>query len=207
MKCNDLTGQRFGMLLVQTRAENSVLGKARWNCVCDCGKESIAVGVNLRNGHTISCGCFRSIATKMNETRHGHTVGRTTTPTYRSWVNMIQRCTNPKVKAHMYYGERGISYCERWSQFDNFLADMGECPAGMSIDRINNDGNYEPSNCRWATKEEQASNKRNNRFVEHDGKRMTIAQWSRHLGIHAGTLLGRVYRTGGLTTVRGKACV
>jgi hypothetical protein len=105
---------------------------------------------------------------------------------------MISRCTNPKFPGYKNYGGRGITVCERWRQYEHFLADMGERPHGMTIERKDNDGNYEPDNCRWATRLEQANNKRTNVFIEFDGKRMTRSQWERELGLGSTTLRNRL---------------
>lgn len=113
---------------------------------------------------------------------------------YASWVNMRQRCTNPKLKSFKNYGMRGITYCRRWELFENFLADMGEAGPGMTLERIDNNGDYGPENCRWATRAEQNLNKRNLVRYEWDGKSQTLAEWSRETGIGRVTLLKRLQR-------------
>lgn len=125
---------------------------------------------------------------------HGHTRGRTTTSTFRSWLAMRSRCENPKNERYHRYGGRGITVCQRWSSFENFLLDMGECSEGMTIDRINKDGNYEPSNCKWATPTEQANNKSNNHLIEFNGKIQTIADWARDIGVSYSKLQSRLSR-------------
>lgn len=145
----DITGQRFGRLIVLSLYRRGSSGvHSRWLCLCDCGQTRVASGSSLKRGRTTSCGCGRI------------THGSWGSPTYRSWHMMLQRCTNPRNTHYAYYGGRGITVCERWLKFENFLADMGERPLGTSIDRIDVDGNYEPGNCRWATPKQQMNNRR-----------------------------------------------
>lgn len=164
MKSADLTGQRFGSLVVAGRLPNSSRNFAMWHCRCDCGDFSNVRGASLKAGHTVSCGCAQRVAAakqgKHNAT-HGHRRrGSKPTPTYNSWAAMLQRCENSKHQHFANYGGRGITVCERWHKFDNFLYDMGERPAGMSIDRKESNGNYEKSNCKWSTRKEQNTNRR-----------------------------------------------
>jgi hypothetical protein len=126
---------------------------------------------------------------------HGHT--NPPSPTYTTWINMIQRCSNPKHPAYPRYGGRGITVCDRWASFENFLADMGVKPSDYpTLGREDNNGNYEPTNCRWENREQQANNKSNNKYFDHDGKSLTIPQWSRQLGVSVRALYYRLDRHG-----------
>ena len=154
----DLTGQRFERWTVVAFSRVDQHGNTCWLCRCDCGEQKLVRGSDLRRGSTNSCGCLQ----REISARHGHVHGGSLSREYHSWHMMIQRCTNPKAPNVKYYGGRGIMLCSRWLQFENFLADMGRKPSTLySLDRFpNNDGNYKPGNCRWATRKEQRENQR-----------------------------------------------
>jgi hypothetical protein len=124
--------------------------------------------------------------------KHGYAKRGAKTPTYKTWESMIRRCTMPSQDSYPIYGGRGISVCERWRDFENFLADMGEKPDGMTIERNDGDGDYEPGNCRWASQQEQQRNRRGNRFLTHNGITATVAEWSDRTGIKSATIRTRI---------------
>jgi hypothetical protein len=162
----DITGSKFERLTVVGEVVRNS-DKRYWLCLCECGETKIVSGSNLRTGHTTSCGCFRrefqsEVITERN-TLHGHTRGRGKRPshTYKSWQAMLQRCYKQNHISYSDYGGRGITVCQQWREdFRTFLRDMGERPLGKTLDRIEVNGNYEPSNCRWATFLEQVHNRR-----------------------------------------------
>ncbi|MCK5604208.1 hypothetical protein KAR91_20135 [Candidatus Pacearchaeota archaeon] len=152
----DLTDQQFGKWEVLEYAGKSKDGRVLWLCRCECGEESKVIGTSLRNSHSTQC---RKCHSRIASVVHGHTKNGISR-TYRSWACMRARCNNPKAINFKYYGGRGITICDRWrNSFKDFLADMGERPAGMTIDRRDPDGNYEPSNCRWSTQSIQSKNR------------------------------------------------
>lgn len=190
-KAVDLTGLRFGRLVVLHRAENGKCGKVRWQCRCDCGKETTVFAAGLTSGNTSSCGCYRSEVVTKEHTTHG----MTNTRLYKTWVNMRNRCTNKKDKFFKEYGGRGIKVCDEWaSSFEAFCkwAMANGYDDNLTIDRIDANGNYEPSNCRWATTIEQANNKRNNHYITHNGETHTIKEWARIKGVHPATIYKRI---------------
>lgn len=157
----DLTDKVFGHLLVLNEVPNRASdGSVQWRCLCSCGKTTVASANNIKRGITQSCGCLQVQQQKFGSITHGHSCGGALTPTYAAWNNMIARCTNPKDQSYEHYGARGISVCQYWMKFENFLQDMGEKPEGLVLDRKNNNGNYEPGNCRWVTYSVSNQNRR-----------------------------------------------
>lgn len=154
----NISGKEFGLLLAISPFDK-INSRIRWKCLCKCGKHSIVSVSNLLNGHTKSCGCLK----KINDQNKTH--GMTRTKTHTAWANMLQRCENPNATQYADYGGRGIKVCKRWKNFKNFYRDMGEAPKYLTLDRINNDRDYKPSNCRWATYFQQANNRRNNKCL------------------------------------------
>ena len=156
----NLENERFGRLLVVSVAPRGKFNEIRWNCKCECGRESVVSASSLRNGTTKSCGCLKSELLKSNKTIKNFRHGGTNTSEYSSWTSMRDRCKNPKNVGWKSHGGRGIKVCSRWNDFKNFLQDMGKKPDGFWIDRINNNGHYVPSNCQWVSPSENLKNTR-----------------------------------------------
>lgn len=185
----DLEGRRFGLWTVLRYHGSSGQG-AMWLCRCDCGNEKATYASALSTGNSLSCGCVRPGAV-----RHGHNGKAGQSATYKTWRNMIRRCTDPEHGSYRNYGGKGISVCAEWrSDFSAFLRDMGERPEGKTLDRIDSSKGYNKANCRWQTMLEQGNNRANNHYLTHNGERHTIAQWARILGINVGTIRARVCR-------------
>ncbi len=165
-------GSRYGQLVVVAGSGRYKNRDRLWFCRCDCGQDAIMLQWNLTSGRSQSCGCGRS--------GRPPTHGRSRSPEYHAWNGMITRCTNERSAAWANYGGRGISVCARWlASFENFLADMGERPTSRhSVDRIDVNGHYEPSNCRWATMVQQANNRRGNRKLTALGETKTVSEWA-----------------------------
>jgi hypothetical protein len=182
-------GDRFGLLVVIREVGTKKYPGAKdgrgsyraFLCQCDCGKKVETSLGHLRSGHTRSCGCAKS-ANKITELRE-----------YKVWQSMKQRCSNPKNRKYENYGGRGIQICDRWTKsFRAFYEDMGGCPEGMSIDRIDNNGNYEPSNCRWATPSQQMNNTRAVKFIAYKGESLSISEWARRLNVDRSNISRRL---------------
>lgn len=179
-------GNTYHRLTVIRLAGRCRLGNKHWIVKCDCNRigEFIVAECAIRYESTKSCGCWREEVGRKNirrawATKHGHTVGKKNTSTYMIWSNMLKRCRNPNSKYYHNYGGRGITVCDRWLKFENFLADMGERPANLSLEREDNEKGYTPDNCKWATQAEQNGNRRRNVYVVIDGERLCFAQAAR----------------------------
>lgn len=197
----NLVGKRFTRLLVLSYAGKNPRREAHWKCLCDCGSQLIVYGNSLKRQVTKSCGCLsRERAYTLSQKfllRHGYTVGGQKLGTYAVWATMVQRCSNPNHHKYPSYGGRGISVCDRWRSFENFIADVGDRPTDLhQIERKDNNGNYEPGNCRWATRKEQARNRRDNHFLEFEGRKATIAEWSEITKIAYGNIKNRINNLG-----------
>jgi hypothetical protein len=190
----DLIGKKFGRLTVLERKENNIHNQTRWLCQCDCGNRLVVSGYCLTTNNTKSCGCLQKDIASNTNTKHGHCKGGSLSKTYVIWAGIKDRCYCSGCKSYEHYGGRGIKMCDRWFDFNNFIEDMGEAPVGMSIDRINVNGNYEPNNCKWATSEEQHNNIRSNVFIKYNGEIKTLTQWAKMSGVSVGTFKGRYYR-------------
>lgn len=185
--------RRFGRLVAVERAPDRA-NRPYWECRCDCGRVVTVQASALQNRNTKSCGCLRRESTTKRNTIHGLTKDKGRTPEYSSWANAKGRCFEPNGPGYARYGGRGITMCKEWSDgFAAFLRDMGPKPSSAhSLDRINNDGDYEPGNCRWATRIEQNNNTRRNSFIVVRGARMTVAEAARQFGIHQSCLRERL---------------
>lgn len=187
----DLTNQRFGRLLVVRFFGTGPNGNAMWECLCDCGNVTTRLGVCLTRGKESSCGCLQRERVAARNYKHGHTTGATTSRTWSAWKHMRERCNDP---SNINYGGRGITVCSRWDDFENFLADMGECPPGLTIDRIASNGNYEAGNCRWADWPTQANNKRTNLVLLFNGKEQSLTMWCKELNRNYYTMQQRLWK-------------
>lgn len=196
----DITGKVYGRLTVIERVENDKHGQARWKCLCECGNYTVAVTTELNRGNVRSCGCLsREISKKVNF-KHGFK----NTRLYKVWDSMKKRCYNSNSPSYKYYGGRGITICDEWkNDFKSFHdwafangydenAEYMKC----TIDRIDVNGNYEPSNCRWVTCKEQARNRTNNRLIEYNGEKLTLIEWAERLKIKYTILHQRIRKYG-----------
>lgn len=202
MRKLELAGRKFGKLLVIEEVGKDRHGKITWLCRCECGKETNVSSSNLTSENSKSCGCVAVQKNILRNTTHGFTKRGNHTPEYHVWSSMIDRCCNPNNKRFPIYGGRGIEVCDRWlDSFENFIEDMGRRPVASikgkreySIERINNNSNYEKSNCRWATAMEQGRNKTDNHWIEYNGMKMILQDWARLFGAYQSNIL-RMLRT------------
>lgn len=193
-KHHDLTGKTFGRLTVRAFDHRSAHGALYWRCRCVCGNEKSVRSSQLTGGKCRSCGCLITEA----HLKHGAARHSYETHEYNIWRGMRQRCLNPRNPTFLrYYGIRGIRIAERWNNFTNFLADMGPKPPGrISLERIDNDGDYEPGNVCWATQKAQMRNTRRNRLLTHDGITMCLTDWALRVGMSRDMIGGRLDRLG-----------
>jgi hypothetical protein len=183
----DLAGKTFGRWTVLGFAERRNRA-TYWHCRCECGKRRKVKGVTLTNGTSTSCGCSR---------RKPISHGMSKTPTWYSWLAMRRRCYEPSHSGYSQYGGRGIKVCDRWrDSFENFLTDMGYRPDGMTLDRIDNDGDYTPTNCRWADANTQARNRKYVKTVTCNGESLTKAEWARRTGVTQALISMRINKLG-----------
>ena len=187
----DLTGRKIGKLTVIQYAGNDKGKNARWECRCDCGRRTVVAGNHLRNGHTQSCGCLQRDRASSSNTKHGGSKTRL----HKTWSGMKDRCLNPNNKAYERYGGRGITICDEWR--DDFQAFYGWAMSNgysdsLTIDRVDSNGNYAPSNCRWITNKEQQNNKRNNRYLTYNGETHMVKDWAKITGLNYKTILMRI---------------
>lgn len=185
----DLSGSRFGRLTVESHAGMVPRGPSKrtsvWNCVCECGNLTVARQEDLRSGNTKSCGCIQR--EKARDRLHTH--GQAKSQIYKLWIQMKQRCFNPNDDKFPQYGARGITVCDRWrDSFEAFVEDMGPRPKGHSLDRTDNDGDYGPDNCRWASSRTQSRNTSKNIWVTHRGQRMVASDFADIMGISSKSL-------------------
>lgn len=191
----DRTGQKLGRLTLIERVENNKFNQVQWKCRCDCGKEVIVKAYSLTTGQTKSCGCLKKEQNYINIAKVKHNM--TNTRLYNIWRNMKSRCLNPNNKRHKFYFDKGITVCDEWkNDFMNFYnwAINNGYRDNLTIDRINNNGNYEPKNCRWATITEQNNNQSNNIRIKYNESEYTLSELSKIYNIKRATLYDRIKR-------------
>jgi len=203
-RVKDLTNKVFGHFTVIGFAYIKESGSAYWDCRCSCGNKKTVVGSSLTYGASTNCGCVRNKKTVQRNYKHGQAKIGFRTNEYMAWQGIKHRCYNKKDSHYYLYGGRGIIMCDRWkNSFLNFIQDMGNRPSGnYSIDRINNNGNYEPSNCMWATAKAQQNNKRTNRMILVDGNNMTITNCAIYFGVAFSTIRRMINKIGEEETIK-----
>jgi len=192
----DLTGRRFGRLLVLKVAGKDNQNKRVWECLCDCGNLTIVRGSTLVAGHTRSCGCYNRERRAETLIARITTHGKSADPIYYVWEAMKARCYNEKESNYKRYGARGIKVCKEWLKFENFYRDMGDPPKGYTLDRLNNNGNYCKKNCRWATPSEQARNRRTNTLITLGNKTKLLIEWLEEFKMSRETYYSRIKKSG-----------
>lgn len=192
MPVKNLISQVFGRLTVISEApRQGERQRVAWNCICICGSLKTALSSNLLSGNVQSCGCLVKDGTLKGNYKHGlHG-----SPLYNIWKNMLDRCENENCSQYKWYGARGISVCDEWHDLEKFISDMGIRPHGFQIDRNDNNGNYNPENCRWSSRQTQCNNRRTNTFLTCQGETHTVSEWSRLTGIGQSTILNRINRS------------
>ena len=187
----NLTGQTYNRLTALRRV--AVRGKFYWLCRCTCGNDTYTDTTKLKSGAVKSCGCKRKESAR--RVVHGGAKRGEHSGAYKTWCSLKQRCLNPRNRDYKNYGARGITVCEHWLKFENFLADMGERPSGKhTIERKNNDRGYNPKNCEWMLRAGQNNNRRNSLHITAFGETRTLADWARHTGINYTTIQMRIYK-------------
>lgn len=192
----DLTGRKFGKLSVIRRSGAAKDGEATWLCQCECGAQTVVDGKSLRTGNTRTCGCSRK-QPRPYEKKHGDCKTRL----YRIWGNMKHRCYGKSdAEKYQYYGGRGITVCDEWHDFINFRkwALKSGYNDSLTLDRIDNDGNYSPDNCRWVPVKRQCMNRRSNHFITENGKTLSVLQWANLLGVSHSTIISRLKKGGSI---------
>lgn len=188
-------GKRFGRLAVIGDCPQKPGTGRRVFFQCDCGTKSSAQLAKIRSGETTSCGCFKRNLARARQYKHGQAVHATETAEYRTWMRMIARCHNPNATGYQNYGGRGISVCAQWrTSFVQFFADMGPRPSDHSIDRRDNDGDYDSGNCRWASRKQQQRNTSQNRYILLSGERRALSEWCEIKGLNYNKVKSRISR-------------
>lgn len=195
----DLTGQRFGRFTVICRGNNDNQGKPKWKCLCDCGNVREVLSSNLLKGCSNSCGCLQKELLSKRMTK----IGESRTRLYKIWNNMALRCNKKENKDYKNYGGRGIEVCEEWKNFLKFKewSITNGYKDNLTIDRIDVNGNYEPLNCKWATRSEQSNNRRECIYLTKENETKTITQWERELGFKTGSMLARYHKGESIETL------